>query len=94
MQYRKLVKGAIRLPIIFFGLNIMLKCKKQTNITFFVKLSILNYRCPGVTYITNFTRMPLLRGNLITDDHHRQKIILGEGQSKCSIFLYLRNLCK
>ena len=59
MQYRKLVKGAIRLPIIFFGLNTMLKCKKQTNITFFVKLSILNYRCPGVTYITNFTRMPL-----------------------------------
>ena len=60
MQYRKLVKGAIRLPIIFVGLNIMLKCKKQTNITFFVKLSILNYRCPGVTYITNFTRMPHL----------------------------------
>ena len=56
MQYRKLVKGAIRLPIIFFGLNIMLKCKKQTNITFFVKLSILNYRCPGETILQECPR--------------------------------------
>ena len=57
---KKLVRGAIRLPIIFFGLNVMLRCKKQTNITNFIKLAILNFLCPGKTYISNFTRRPLM----------------------------------
>ena len=58
MRYRSLVKGAIRLPIVFSRLNVLLQGKKQAKVTYCVKLAILNSRCPEETHITNFTRMP------------------------------------
>ena len=58
MRYRSLVKGAIRLPIVFSRLNVLLHSKKQAKVTYCVKLAILNSRCPEETHITNFTRMP------------------------------------
>ena len=57
--YQNLVRGAIRLPIVFLRLNTMLKGKKQRKVTFLMKLVISNFRCPGETHITNFTRLPL-----------------------------------
>ena len=51
-NYKKLVRGAIRLLIIF--------CKKQRKVAFIMKLAISNFRCPGETHITDFTRLPPL----------------------------------
>ena len=56
---KKLVRGAIRLPITFLRLNTMLKGKKQRKVALIMKLAISNFRCPGETHITNFTRLPL-----------------------------------
>ena len=58
-SYKKLVRGAIRLPITFLWLNTMLKGKKQRKVALNKKLAISNFRCPGETHITNFTRLPL-----------------------------------
>ena len=58
-SYKKLVRGAIRLPITFLWLNTMLKGKKQRKVALIMKLAISNFRCPGETHITNFTRLPL-----------------------------------
>ena len=58
-NHKKLVRGAIRLPIIFLRLNTMLKGKKQRKVALIMKLAISNFRCPGETHITNFTRLPL-----------------------------------
>ena len=67
MRYRSLVKGAIRLPIVFSRLNVLLQGKKQAKVTYCVKLVILNSRCPEETHITNFTRMPLYTVSLEVD---------------------------
>ena len=58
-NHKKLVRGAIRLPIIFFRLNTMLKGKKQRKVALIMKLAISNFSCPAETHITNFTRLPL-----------------------------------
>ena len=58
-NFKKLVRGAIRLPIIFLRLNTMMKGKKQRKVGFIMKLAISNFRCPGETHITDFTRLPL-----------------------------------
>ena len=60
-----MVKGAIRLPIVFSRLNVLLQGKKQAKVTYCVKLAILNSRCPEETHITNFTRMP----QMLREDH-------------------------
>ena len=59
-NHKKLFRGAIRLPIIFLRLNTMLKGKKQRKFTLLMKLAISNFRCPGETHITDFTRLPPL----------------------------------
>ena len=58
-SYKKLVRGAIRLPIAFLRLNTMLKGKKQRKVALIMKLAISNFSCPAETHITNFTRLPL-----------------------------------
>ena len=63
-SYKKLVRGAIRLPIIFFRLNEMLTGEKKRKFILLMKLAISNFRCPGETHITNFTRWPLMTGHL------------------------------
>ena len=73
-----MVKGAIRLPIVFSRLNVLLQGKKQAKVTYCVKLVILNSRCPEETHITNFTRMPLMGGF--------KEIILHEARSKSTLF--------
>ena len=57
-SYKKLVRGAIRLPIAFLRLNTMLKGKKQRKVALIMKLAISNFSCPAETHITNFTRLP------------------------------------
>ena len=59
-SYKKLVRGAIRLPIAFLRLNTMLKGKKQRKVALIMKLAISNFSCPAETHITNFTRLPPL----------------------------------
>ena len=59
-SYKKLVRGAIRLPIAFLRLNTMLKGKKQRKVALIMKLAISNFSCPAETHITNFTRLPLV----------------------------------
>ena len=58
-SYKKLVRGAIRLPIAFLRLNTMLKGKKQRKVALIMKLAISNFSRPAETHITNFTRLPL-----------------------------------
>ena len=63
-SYKKLVRGAIRLPIAFLRLNAMLKGKKQRKVALIMKLAISNFSCPAETHITNFTRLPLVEDHL------------------------------
>ena len=58
-SYKKLVGGAIRLPIAFLRLSTMLKGEKQRKVAIIMKLVISNFSCPAETHITNFTRLPL-----------------------------------
>ena len=60
MRYKILVKGAIRLNIIFFGLNALFEGKEQAKVIYCMKLALLISRCPEETHTTNFTRMPHL----------------------------------
>ena len=52
--------GEIWWPIIFSSLDMLYKHNKSKTIEYFFKLRILIFQCPGVTHITDFTRMPHL----------------------------------
>ena len=68
MMFRSLVKGAIRLPIVFSRLDVLLQGKNQAKVTYCMKLAILNSRCPEETHITNFTRMPLIMSRCVNSN--------------------------
>ena len=79
-NFKKLVIGAIRLPIIFLRLNTMMKGKKQRKVAFIMKLAISNFRCPGETYITDFTRLPQLKDDMLLPDVDRARFW---GRTEC-----------
>ena len=53
--------GHIRWPIIFFSLCMICTAEKLSICLYFSILRILSFQCPGMTHITNLTRMPLHR---------------------------------
>ena len=79
-SYKKLVRGAIRLPIAFLRLNTMLKGKKQRKVALIMKLAISNFRCPGETNITDFTRLPQLKDDMLLPDVDRARFW---GRTEC-----------
>ena len=56
--HQKRPMGQTRWPSIFSSLGVIWSHKKQTKLEYFVILRILVFQCPGITHITNFTRMP------------------------------------
>ena len=51
--------GAIRFPVTFFNSNILPWDEKKAKLKEFIELALLEFGCPGMTHITNFTRIPL-----------------------------------
>ena len=56
--HQKRPMGQTRWPSIFSSLGVIWSHKKQTKLEYFVILRILVFQCPGITHITNFTRIP------------------------------------
>ena len=54
----KNVIGQIRWPIIFFSSYMIWRAEKLSICWYFSILRILSFHCPGMTHITNLTRMP------------------------------------
>ena len=50
--------GQIRWPIIFFSSCMICTAEKLSICLYFSILGILSFQCPGMTHITNLTRMP------------------------------------